>query len=309
MKLSIVSTLYKSENTIVGFYNKIIDAVKRLDLDYEIIFINDGSPDTSLEKVLKLQEIDDKILVVDLSRNFGHHKAIMLGLSFASGDYVFLIDCDLEEEPELISQFYLTITNERELDLVYGVQDKRKGDWFEKVSGYLFYKIVNFTNQVKIPENLLTIRIMTRRYVKSLLRFEERTFSLSSLAAMNGYMSKSIAITKLDNSPTSYTFLKKIDLFVNALVSSSTSLLWAVFYCGLLITISAFSFILYLIVARLVYGITAQGWTSLIIAIVFFGGLNLTGLGIIGVYLSKVFMEVKQRPNTIVKNIYKVNSR
>src|SRR5256885_14440017 len=142
MKLSIVTTLYYSAPYLDEFYDRACAAAEKFTRDFEIILVNDGSPDNSLEVALSIYQKDHRVKVIDLSRNFGHHKAMMTGLAHASGELVFLIDCDLEEEPELLERFH------RELiasgaDVVYGVQQKRKGDLFERVSGTLFFKLFN----------------------------------------------------------------------------------------------------------------------------------------------------------------------
>src|SRR5438105_104328 len=142
MKLSIVTTMYYSSNYLLEFYNRTVSIVNELKLPYEFIFVDDGSPDESLFAALQLQNSDSNIKVIELSRNFGHQRAIMTGLQYASGDYVFLIDCDLEEAPELLKDFWQKIKEQTKVDVVYGVQIKRKGTWFERMSGRLFYKIV-----------------------------------------------------------------------------------------------------------------------------------------------------------------------
>ena len=174
MKLSIVTTLYKSSPYIDEFYARISKEAQKITDDYEIIFVDDGSPDDSLQKAVALYEKDSKVKVIELSRNFGHHKAIMTGLSHAKGEFVFLIDSDLEEEPELLGKFWEELHKEKELDVVFGVQESRKGGWFEKWSGEMFYKVFNYFSGVKIPKNFLTVRLMKQNYVKNLTSFQEK---------------------------------------------------------------------------------------------------------------------------------------
>ena len=143
MKLSVVTTMYYSRNYLQEFYNRTIEVLKKLNLDYELIFVDDGSPDDSLLVALQLQRSDSKITIIELSRNYGHQRAIMTGLQHTEGEFVYLIDCDLEEAPELLSGFWEALNAETSLDVVYGVQIKRKGNWFERFSGGLFYKIVS----------------------------------------------------------------------------------------------------------------------------------------------------------------------
>ncbi len=304
MKLSVVTTLYKSSPYINEFYARISAEAQKITDDYEIIFVDDGSPDDSLHKAIALHRQDPKVVVVELSRNFGHHKAIMTGLSHAKGEFVFLIDSDLEEEPELLGEFWEELHKGKDLDVVYGVQESRKGGWFEEWSGNFFYKMFNVFSGIKIPKNFLTVRLMKKNYVDNLVRFEEQELVFSVVVALNGFKTKQHHVKKLSHSPTTYPFFKKISLLFDAVISSTAKPLWLIFNFGLAITVSSSTYALYLIDRKLFYDTGIDGWTSLIVAVMFFGGLIIFFLGIIGIYLSKIFIEVKNRPFTITKNIY-----
>jgi putative glycosyltransferase len=163
--------------------------------EFDIILVNDGTPDDSLASAVALHERDPRVKVLDLSRNFGHHKAMMAGLAYASGDYIFLLDSDLEEQPEWLAMFHEEITREsgvKTIDVVFGVQDRRKGKWFERVSGMLFFKIFSYLSEAEIPKNLVTARLMRRRYVDALMLHEEREFFIAGLWAITGFNQKSI---------------------------------------------------------------------------------------------------------------------
>ena len=180
MDLSIVSSLYYSAPYIEVFYRRTTATAKKIGKDYEIIFVNDGSPDHSRELAIEITKNDPHVQLIDLSRNFGHHKAIMTGLMHARGDLVFQIDVDLEEEPEMLEAFYQELIK-TQADVVYGVQDKRKGGFFEKVFGGLFYRVFNFLSDVNMPPNLLMARLMTRGYVDALLLHKEYELDLGGL--------------------------------------------------------------------------------------------------------------------------------
>lgn len=303
--ISIVTTMYYSSLYLKDFYFRIKDTVERITNDYEIIFVNDGSPDKSLDIVLELQSSNNKIKIIDLSRNFGHHRAIMIGLKHSIGNYVFLIDCDLEERPEYLLQFWKEINESNDIDVIYGVQSKRKGKYFEKLTGYIFYKIYNILSGTKIHPNLCTIRLMTKRYVKALLLHSEYNLFLASLFEITGFNQASIVIEKNSNGKTTYTFKKKIKLFVDAVTSFSALPLELVFYIGFIISSITLTSIIYLLFKRIVYGTTIQpGWTSLIISIWFLCGMIIMFLGLIGIYILKIYLEVKKRPVGIIKNIY-----
>lgn len=303
MKISVVTTLYLSENYIEEFYSRIKAQIDKHDLDYEIIFVNDGSPDNSYEIAKSLYEKDSKVKVIDFSKNFGHHKAIMTGLSYAQGDYVFLLDSDLEEEPECFAEFWKEIQAEDRLDMVYGVQKSRKGEAFERWSGALWYKFINLMTNNSIPENFLTVRMMSANFVKNLAKFTEQELNFSTLVNLNGFNSKKIFINKHDKQSSSYDLIRKLNITVNTITSSTALPLWIVFYIGLIITALAILCIVYILYTKIFHHIDTSGWTSLMIMMLFFGGLNLFVIGIIGIYLSKIFIEVKNRPYTIIREI------
>lgn len=304
MKLSIVTTLYKSSDYIDEFYKRITLEAKKITEDYEVIFVDDGSPDDSLSKAINLCDKDTHIKVIELSRNFGHHKAILTGLSHAKGNFVFLIDSDLEEDPELLASFWNEINKDQKFDVVYGIQENRKGKWSEKYSGELFYFIFNSICQIKIPKNLTTCRITTQNYNQSLMLHEEKELFLATLWENTGYRSKPLIVKKKARDKSTYTFSKKISLLVNSMASSTDFPLKAVFYMGLIISILSAFFTTYLILKKIVLDHIFLGWTSVMVSIFFIGGLLMTSLGIIGLYISKIYNEVKKRPRTIIKNIY-----
>ncbi len=305
MRLSIVSTLFHSAPHLQEFYERITQCAREITDDYQLILVNDGSPDASLAMALDLYEKDSRVTVIDLSRNFEHHKAMMTGLEHAKGDFVFLIDCDLEEPPETLKVFWDEIQNAGDLDVVFGVQAKRKGGWFERISGALFYKIMNGLSDVKLPENFLTVRLMTRKYTESLVQYKEREMEFTVLTELVGFNKKSVVVQKSSSSPTSYSFAKKFNSFVNAVTSSTNRPLWVIFYLGLVITLASSAYVVYLLINLMVYGTeVVEGWTSIMVAIFFIGGLNMFVLGIIGIYLSKIFIESKQRPYTVIRNVY-----
>ncbi|MFA5404943.1 MAG: glycosyltransferase family 2 protein, partial [Ignavibacteria bacterium] len=212
MKLSVVTTLYNSEKFIEEFYNRTVKEIRKITNDYEIIFVNDGSKDNSLCKSLEVKRIDNCVIVIDLSRNFGHHKAIMAGLKKSTGDYIFLLDVDLEEKPEWLSIFWDKINSIQDIDVVYGAQKMRKGGYFERISGSLFFTIYNFLSETKIPKNLILARLMTGRYVNSLLEFGENEIVFAGVSELTGYNKIEIPVEKKNKGNTTYNFFKKINL-------------------------------------------------------------------------------------------------
>jgi putative glycosyltransferase len=303
MDISIITTMYYSAPYLKEFYERCCREIENITDRYEIIFVNDGSPDRSLELAVSLYEVDNKVRVIDLSRNFGHHKAMMTGLAHAKGKYIFLIDCDLEEEPELLSLFYQKLLEDK-CDVVYGVQKERKGNWFEQITGEIYYQLLKSLSGIDFPKNIVTARLMTRRYVKSLLQHREREVTIAGLWHITGYNQIPMYVLKHAKGQTTYNFLKKFAILINAITSFSNKPLVFIFYTGLLISLISAYFILELIIRRLVFNVGLVGWTSLIVSIWFIGGLIICFLGVIGIYISKIFTETKQRPYTIIREIY-----
>ena len=309
MKLSIVSTLYQSAPYIKEFYERATASAKLMvGEDYEIVLVNDGSPDNSLDLGVKLAEQDSHVVLIDLSRNFGHHKAMMAGLARAKGALIFLIDSDLEEEPEWLLKF-----NQQMLDglcdVVYGVQAKRRGDIFERAIGSVFYKIFRGLTGVNQPDNIVTARLMTRRYVQALLSHQERELNIGGLWVITGFKQAGQIVSKLGTSPTTYNLLEKFNVLINAITSFSSIPLVITFYSGLFISISALCYIAYLLFNYFLISSLPSGYTSLIASIWLFSGLIIFFLGVQGIYISKIFLEVKHRPNTIIRHIYNNESK
>ena len=309
MKLSIVATLYHSAPYINEFHERAsASAMQMVGNDYEIVLVNDGSPDKSLDIAIRLTKQDSHVVVVDLSRNFGHHKAMMTGMAHANGELIFLIDSDLEEEPEWLLKFDEQMAQER-CDVVYGIQGARKGGVFERSTGSLFYKIFRKLTGIEQPDNIVTARLMTKRYVQALLNHQERELNIGGLWIITGFKQASQLVRKHSTSPTSYTLLGKFSHLVNAVTSFSSLPLVYTFYSGLFISISALFYLAYLFLRFFLIASPPSGYTSVIVSIWFFSGLIIFFLGVQGIYLSKIFSEVKQRPYSIIRHIYRYESK
>jgi putative glycosyltransferase len=305
MKLSIVATLYQSAKYIEEFHARACTTARRISgEDFEIVFVNDGSPDNSLELAVKLSEADPHVMVVDLSRNFGHHKAMMTGLMYASGERVFLIDSDLEEEPEWLLDFTARM-EETNADVVFGVQEKRKGGVVEAITGWIFYRLFRWLTGISQPNNIVTARVMSRRYVDALLLHREHELNIGGLWAITGFRQQSHTVRKHSTSPTTYSLTRKFRHLVNGITSFSSLPLIFTFYSGLLISLSAAIFIVVLLTRYFFISRPPDGYTSVIASIWLFSGLTIFFMGIQGIYVSRIFVEVKQRPYTIVRNLYK----
>ncbi len=286
------------------WYRRTKESIGSLTEDYEIIFVNDGSEDNSLDIVQSLIRENHRIKVIDLSRNFGHHEAMMTGLNFAKGDYIFLIDSDLEEQPEWLLSFKEQMEKSK-CDVVYGVQAKRKGGFIERYGGKAFDYFFRFCTGFGLPAAVVTARLMTKSYVNALLKYKERELFLLGIWHLTGFYQEPQVVKKLSCSETTYSFGLRLQLMINAITSFSNRPLMGIFYFGLFLSVGAFASGLYLLINKL-FGseIPVLGWTSVMISIWLLSGLIILFLGVIGIYLSKVFSESKQRPLTIVRQIY-----
>lgn len=302
MFLSIVTTLHRSAGHLDAFHARMVRTAETFG-DFEIVLVNDGSPDESLQKALEIRAGDPRVVVVDLSRNFGHHKTMMTGLAQARGERLFLIDCDLEEEPELLSGFDEEMRRTG-ADVVFGVQARRKEGPVERWSGDLFFRLFNLLSDDQITPNLSTVRLMTRRYVDALLAHRERSINIGGLWVVTGFSQVAVPIHKAARGLTSYTFARRVDVFVNAVTSFSDKPLRLIFYLGMAIFLFALVAALVLVVRRVFLGVLLAGWPSLMVSVWLLGGLTLFSLGVIGIYLQKVFLETKQRPYTIVRAVH-----
>jgi putative glycosyltransferase len=304
-ELSVVTTMYRSQDYLEEFHARVVATIEKLGFaSYEIIFVNDGSPDNSCAVALRLYERDSNAVVVDLSRNFGHHKAIMTGLSFARGKRVFLLDCDLEEDPELLETLIAEM-DQRKCDVVYGIQKVRRGGWFSRTSGDLYFSLMNAVSAMNFPRNVLTLRLMTRRYVDSLLLHRERELLISGIWHLTGYEQVGIPVVKHVSSPTTYSLLQRFRLVLMGIISYSDRPLRWIFYTGIAVLFFAFLYSFYNLYIVLRHGSEGSGYASLILSIWLIGGLNFLFLGTIGIYIATIFSETKQRPYTIVRAIHR----
>jgi putative glycosyltransferase len=307
MTLSVVTTLYKSKAFLEVFLKEIINSIETIEVkDFELIFVNDGSPDDSVAYLLERKKDISQIKIIDLSRNFGHHYAIQTGLDYASGDYIFLIDNDLETPPSVLVKFFNEIQNDATLDVVYGFQETRKGNFIEKKAGSFFWVLINKLSDTKIPHNILTERLMTKQYVNELLRLQDANLFIGGMFYWVGFNQKGIPVKKgLREGASTYTIKRRAELMLQAITSFSGKPLEWLFYIGLTISFFSFLFLVYLAIKKIIYSNEVQlGWTSVVAINVLILGIISTFLGLIGIYIFKIFKQVQGRPNAIIKKTY-----
>jgi putative glycosyltransferase len=303
MKISVVSTLYQSAPYIVAFIDRTRAAVHGLTSDdYEILLVDDGSPDDALRTALAQRAKEPRLKVIELSRNFGHHKAMMTGLEHASGDLVFLIDVDLEEPPELLPTFHEKLCRE-ELDVVYGFQQRRKGGLAERFSGWIAWKIIALLLPIRVPSNHSTVRLMTRDYVQALIRHKESKTAIGGLWVMTGFKQAGFPFRKTTRDATSYSFRARLFSLLDSITSFSETPLYFVFYLGIGVLFIAALIALWLLWRRFT-GVVLSGWASTLVSVWFLGGLSVFSIGVVGLYISRIFIETKNRPYTIIRKIH-----
>jgi len=305
MKISVVTPLYNSAPYIEELHRRTVAAIRAAGTDeHEIVFVNDGSPDDSLAVAMAIAAGDAGVVVIDLSRNFGQHRAIMTGLAHTTGDLVFVMDSDLEEEPEWITLFHQKM-REAPCDVVYGVRTNMKGGRLYTLGRATFYRMLDILSGVHFPANIATARLMSRRYLDALLQFKEREIYLGGLWHVTGFTQLPVPIIKEDRSPTSYTPARILGLAVNAATGFSTRPLVAISVLGLVVAAVGIGFLAWVLVKKLAWGVDIPGWASVMAAVLLIGSLQLLVLGIIAIYIAKIFIEVKQRPLTIVREIHR----
>ena len=305
MTVSVVTTLYGSEATVEEFHGRATRAAAQVASQVEFVYVNDGSPDRSLERILDLRSRDSRITVIDLARNFGHHPALMTGLEAASGEFVFLIDSDLEEAPELLAEFWRTLQDNPAADAVYGIQLRRKGGISERLVGKLWYSLFCRMTDLPYPADSLTARLMTRRFVDSVLLHKERELDMMGIFALAGYEQIPVAATKANKGKSAYTAAKRLKIALTGLTSFSTVPLTLIPAAGcLMIVLSLVGGFLLLLGGwggTVRYGLGGVALWS----IWFVGGLLLTALGVLALYARTILRETKKRPRAIVRRVYR----
>ena len=303
-KLSIVTSLYFSEAYIENFYRRSLKAAEKICKEVEFIFVDDGSPDDSVKVVRSICQKDSRVILIKLSKNFGHHKALITGLDYAKGDLVWLIDIDLEEEPEWLVSFFEKYKS-HPVDVVYGVQKNKRGKLIDIYLRDIFLFFLKFFCEIKLPKDVITARLMSKKYKEALCLHKEYNPVLLGLSYITGFNQIKILVEKKDFNKTSYSLSKKVNLAMDTVINFSIRPLKLTFYFGIFILLISIIYTLKVFITYFINGITIEGWTSLIISVWIFGGITIALLGIIGIYLSKIYIQTKNRPYTIIEEIYK----
>ncbi len=303
--LSIIIPFYNEQEVITECQYRLSDAVKSLDMDVEMLYINDGSKDETLNALLTLINKDSRIRVIDLSRNFGKEVAMTAGLDEAKGDAVIVIDADLQDPPELITE--MVQKWHEGFDVVYAKRIERKGESFvKKATAHLFYKLINKISDYDIPENVGDFRLMSRQAVDALNQVRERKRFMKGLFAWIGFPQTAIEYSRDPRfaGETNWNYKKLFKFAIEGISSFTQEPLRLATYAGFMTAFGAFVLGLYFIIKTLLFGEAIQGFPTLITVILFFSGVQLLSIGILGEYIGHMFIESKQRPLYFIKKTY-----
>lgn len=308
--LSLVIPVYNEEEVLAELHLRLADALQHLPADVEMLFVNDGSSDNTLQKLEELRQEDPRIAILELSRNFGKEIAMSAGIDYARGDAVVIMDADLQDPPELIPQLVAEWQNG--FDVVYARRVERKGEsWLKRATAYLFYRFMRRFTSVPLPEDTGDFRLLSRRAVESLKELKEHHRFMKGLFAWIGYPQKAVLFHRDPRftGVSKWNYLRLWNFAIEGITSFTIAPLKISTYLGLFTAVSALIYALVVIVKTLIFGDPVKGYPSLMVVILFLGGIQLLSLGIMGEYLGRMFNETKRRPLYIIKGYIPCASR
>ncbi len=300
-KISIVIPVCNEEGNLENLYDRLSTVLKSLHLSYEIILVNDGSTDRSLEVMSALHQKDRQVKILSFSRNFGHMIALSAGLDHASGDAVITLDADLQHPPELIPE--LLKRRHEGAEVVNTVRKETRGAGiFKNLTARFFYFLINKIAKINLPSNAADYRLLDRKVVEALKNVRERSRFLRGLISWVGYKQEFVSYEADPrySGKSKYSFSQMLSFAIDGITSFSSFPLRLSTYLGLATAFFSFLYILYAIYIRIFTQQAIAGWASVLVAVLFIGGIQLIFLGIIGEYLSRVYEESKARPLYIV---------
>ena len=305
MLLSVVIPVYNEEENIVPLYNRLSKAVGQIDLDNaELIFVNDGSSDETLARVKNLSSNETTtVKYIDFSRNFGHQIAVTAGLDHCLGDMIVIIDADLQDPPELIPEMLSKASDG--FDVVYAKRRNRKGEsLLKKARAKWFYRLLAKITSVSIPVDTGDFRVISRRVVDILKDMPEREKFLRGQIAWVGFDQTYVEYDRDErlSGDTSYTWRKMLSLAIDGITSFSNFPLKVATISGFIMSFVSFLLMLYALYSRFILKVYEPGWTSLMLSVLFIGGIQLVSIGIIGEYVGRIAGNVRNRPTYIVKD-------
>lgn len=309
MDLSVVVPIYNESGNLTELHQRLTAVLVKMGVIYELVFVDDASTDGSLSMIESFADADPKVRYISFSRNFGHQIAVTAGLDVSNGNAVVIMDGDLQDPPELIKAMYEAWQNGA--SVVYAQRQQRSGEsWFKRASAYIFYRVLKVLTSVPIPLDTGDFRLIDRQVVQALHAMPERHKFLRGQIAWTGFKSEAIPYERAPrgDGASGYTISKMFRLAWDAVTGFSSVPLKLVSWFGFAVSFLAFVLIGYAFWSKFVLGDVVRGWTSLIIVVLFLGGIQLLSIGIIGEYLSRMDANIRNRPLYLVKksNIHKV---
>lgn len=299
--ISVVTPVYGCSNCLEELYERLTITLEDMVADFEIIFVNDASPDKAWEKIVKLSEKDARIKGLSLSRNFGQHHAITAGLDYAEGDWVVVMDCDLQDLPEEIPRLYAKALEG--YDVVFGSRIVRQDNWFKKQASKFFYKIYDYLTERASDYTVANFSISSKKVIKGFRQMREQNRIFPLFIQWMGYKTASLPIEHHERKKgkSSYSLRRLITLGTDVLISQSNKPLRFSIQLGFIISLISFLYGVYLFIRYFFLSETVQGWTSVMVSIWFIAGLIFFNFGIIGLYIGKIFNETKGRPLYLIR--------
>ena len=302
---SVVIPVYNEEESISESYKRLSDVMKQTNEAYELVFINDGSKDNSLEIMREFAAADSSVVILNFSRNFGHQNAITAGMEYARGDAVLIIDADLQDPPEVM---LLMIAKYKEgYDVVYGKREKREGETFFKLAtAKIFYRVLKNMTSVDIPVDTGDFRLISRAVRDAMKNLPEKNRYVRGLVSWVGFKQTSVEYVRAERfaGETKYPFKKMLKLALDGITSFSYKPLRLATGVGFFFSFLSFAYLAIVIIQRLFFSYTTEwGWASIVAIILFTQGVLLMLLGIAGEYIGRIYEEVKDRPNYIVAEV------
>lgn len=299
--ISVVSPAYKCSGCIEELHRRLVAVFKSMKISYEIIFVDDCSPMNDWEVICRVCEADSSVRGVKLSRNYGQHFAITAGIDRAMGDWVVVMDCDLQDQPEEIPKLYAKALEG--WPVVLARRGNRQDSVYRKFVSKFFSLIYSWLGDIKIDNSISNFSICSQKVIATVRRFRERNRSFQMFLNEVGFPRTTIDVKHSSrfHGKSSYSFRKLVDFAIQNIVAGSNKPLNLSVRFGFLLSMASLLYASYLIVRFYLYDVSVQGWTSLAVLISFLGGLGFANLGILGLYLGKVFDEVKGRPLYVVE--------
>ena len=300
-KLSLVVPVLNEERNIPTLYQAVQAELARIGAEWELIFVDDGSTDGSVAAVLELHGRDARVKLLSLSRNFGHQNALTAGMDHATGDAVIMMDADLQHPPSLIGE--LVGRWQEGYEVVYTLRELTDDAGpFKRLSASIFYRIFRALSGVDLPANAADFRLLDRKVVEAFRQIRERTRFLRGLTSWVGFRSAAVPYRASSRraGQSKYGFRRMLGFGIDGLVSFSATPLYLSIYLGLMLALAGGVYLIYVLYSRFVTGDVVPGWTSLIILVMLIGGVQLSLMGIIGIYIGRVYEEAKGRPLYLV---------